>query len=111
MVITGTLKDGNVSKDLSLAARSSATVVILMGVSKLPEIIRFFKKERGNRESIALIQNGSLPHEKMLIGNLGDILEKQTKVRIEAPAIIIIGQVVAEKLQSNPELKDAISQF
>ncbi|WP_373496858.1 uroporphyrinogen-III C-methyltransferase [Aquiflexum sp.] len=111
MVITGTLKDGSISKDLKLAAQTSATVVILMGISKLPEIIRIFKEERGKRESIALVQNGSLPHEKTLIGNLGNILIKQEEARIEAPAIMVIGQVVAERLQPNHELKEAISHL
>lgn len=109
MVITGTLKDGSISKDLSLAARTNATVVILMGVSKLSEIIRIFKEKRGKKESIALIQNGSLPNEKILKGNLGDILEKQKEIGIDAPAIIVIGEVVSEKLQTNHELKEVIS--
>ena len=96
-VVTGTLKDGSVSKDISLAAKSSATIVILMGMKKLSEIVQIFQKHRGNNEPIALIQNGSLENTQMLTSDLKQILEKQRIYRISSPAIIVIGAVVNEK--------------
>jgi uroporphyrin-III C-methyltransferase len=105
MVVTGTLKDGSLSTDIPLAAKTSATVVILMGISKLEQIIPIFQEERGKREPIALIQNGSQTNEKILVGTLGDILEKQQNAKIEAPAIILIGSVVSEKLHDMKKLK------
>ncbi|CCQ70324.1 Uroporphyrinogen-III methyltransferase [Crocosphaera watsonii WH 0402] len=44
-VITGTTKEHKLSNDVALAAKSNATVVILMGMSKLGEIMQLFKKE------------------------------------------------------------------
>ena len=41
-VITGTTKEHKLSKDIALAAKSNATVVVLMGMGKLPEIINSF---------------------------------------------------------------------
>lgn len=108
MVLTGTLRDGSLSADIPLAAKTSATVVILMGISKLKQIIPIFREERGNREPIALIQNGSQTNERILTGTLGDILEKQEKANIEAPAIILIGEVVSEKLPSIQDLQEKI---
>ncbi len=43
--ITGTTSDRKLSADVALAAQSSATVVILMGMHKLPQIIDLFQKE------------------------------------------------------------------
>ena len=44
-VITGTTKSHKMSTDIALAAKSTATVVILMGMGKLDEIVAVFKSE------------------------------------------------------------------
>ena len=49
-VITGTTKEHKLSSDIALAARSNATVVILMGMSKLDEIMACFIKEGKTEE-------------------------------------------------------------
>lgn len=97
-VVTGTLKDGSLSNDLHLAAQSTATIIILMGLKKLPEIIRLFTGHRGQKEPLALIQNGSHFNSKVLISTLGIILEDQKSGQISAPAIIVIGKVVEERI-------------
>ena len=43
-VITGTTSDGKISADIYEAAKTNATVVILMGVHKLNEIAEIFRK-------------------------------------------------------------------
>ncbi|MBD8487982.1 uroporphyrinogen-III C-methyltransferase [Echinicola sp. CAU 1574] len=96
-IVTGTLKDHSTAKDLYFAAQSSATVIVLMGVKKLPEIVNLFKEHRGGEEAIALIQNGSKEDERSIVGNLGSIMDIQAKEKIAAPAIIVIGAVVREK--------------
>ncbi|MCH7400818.1 uroporphyrinogen-III C-methyltransferase [Belliella kenyensis] len=106
MVVTGTLKDGSLSKDIKMAAQSNTTTIILMGINKLDQIIEIFKKERGGDEPIALIQHGSLPQEKSLFGTLSAISDLQKIEQITSPAIIIIGQVVKEKLEHNSYLID-----
>jgi len=96
-VITGTLKDGSLAKDLHLAAQSSATIVILMGLKKLDQIVHLFLGQRGKEEPLAIIQNGSLDHSNCLISTLGGIMDAPTLNEIAAPAIIVIGKVVNEK--------------
>ena len=98
MVVTGTLRNGEISDDISISAKSKATVVILMGIGKLSQIVAKFKKERGGEEPIGLIQNGSLPNQRTLYGQLSNIEELQEKEQIQTPAIIIIGKVISEKL-------------
>lgn len=110
-VVTGTLKDGSLSKDVRSAASSSATVVILMGVKKLHEIVTLFTAIRGKDEPIALIENGSLPQERQLISRLGEVLEIQNKIQINAPAIILIGNVINEKIDIGWVKEEANYQY
>ena len=69
-VITGTTSDHKLSKDVSLASQSSATVVILMGMHKLDEIISIYQKNRTDDLPVAIIQNGTTQNEKKAIGEI-----------------------------------------
>lgn len=95
-VITGTTKDNELSKDVFLAAKTNATVVILMGLSKLKEITEIFLKENKGTTAVALIQNGTLPSQKIALGTIETIVGISEKENIEAPAVIVIGEVVKQ---------------
>ena len=93
-VITGTTKEHKLSNDVTLAAKSSATVIILMGMSKLGEIMELFKQEGKEQTPVAIIQNGTTEHEKIGIGTVASIENKAKEQQLSNPAIIIIGEVV-----------------
>lgn len=93
-VTTGTTSCGELSGDIELAAQSSATVVILMGIGKLTEIIEVFRQHKPDTYPLAIIQNGTLPDEKIICGTLSDIGQKAQENAVSAPAVIIIGEVV-----------------
>jgi len=93
-VVTGTTREGNLSKDMQLAAQSTATVVILMGMKKLELITELFAKHRSAQEPIAIIQNGTRDDEQVGVGSLKTIHEIVVKQQLSSPAIIIIGPVV-----------------
>lgn len=95
-VMTATKRDGSFSEDLKHASRSSATMVILMGIRKLPEIVREVNKYRGSTTPIAVIQNGTMKNERCTISTLHGISEVCDEVDISKPGIIVIGDVVAE---------------
>ncbi|MDO6472917.1 uroporphyrinogen-III C-methyltransferase [Maribacter sp. 1_MG-2023] len=96
-VITGTTKEHRLSTDVALAAKSSATVVILMGMSKLPQIVELFKGEGKAEMPIAIIQNGTRKNEKVGIATIETIAEVVEKEELSNPAIIIIGEVVKHR--------------
>ncbi len=98
-VITGTTKQHQLSNDVALAAKSSATVVILMGMGKLSEIIQLFKAEGKNELPVAIIQNGTTPEEKIGIGTVDTIEEVVAKNNLSNPAIILLGEVVNHRQQ------------
>ncbi|AFL83347.1 uroporphyrinogen-III C-methyltransferase [Belliella baltica DSM 15883] len=108
-VITGTTSSGEISRDIALAAQSTATVVILMGTKKLREIVSFYQQYDRNDLPIAIIQNGTTKEEKLVAGYMDDILIKAENAKIAAPAIIIIGEVVKESYRLKEIYQDVVS--
>ena len=96
-VITGTTKEHKISKDIALAAKSSATIVVLMGMGKLPEIIALFKKEGKLNLPVAIIQDGTTSREKVGIGTVDTILGIVEEQSLSNPAIIVFGEVVKHR--------------
>src|SRR5690606_14899110 len=64
-ILTGSDADGNLSAELKDAARSKATVVVLLGFDKLTEIVAVYQEVGKGRLPAAVIQNGSMPNEKV----------------------------------------------
>lgn len=93
-VITGTTKEHKLSNDVALAAKSSATVVILMGMSKLGEIMALFTSEGRSNTPVAVIQEGTTENEKIAVGTVVTIEELVREQQLANPAIIVIGGVV-----------------
>ena len=94
-VITGTTKDGKISKDIYEAAKTLTTTVILMGLSHLAEIVQIYKTLGKGELPVAVIQNGSLDNERAVVGHIEDIEHQVHVANIGAPAIILIGEVVS----------------
>ena len=110
-VITGTTSDRKLSKDIALAAKSSATVVILMGMSKLSQIVSLFQQESQGETAIAIIQNGTTPQEKTGIGTINTIQEIVLEKNLVSPAIIIIGDVVSDSIKMKVFCKEQKTNF
>lgn len=96
-VITGTTKKHQISSDVALAAKSTATVVILMGMGKLDEIVRIFSGENKQDTPIAIIQNGTRNNEKVGVGTITTIQGIVAEKQLSSPAIIVIGEVVRQR--------------
>jgi len=106
-VITGTTKSHKISNDIAIAAKSTATIVILMGMGKLSEIVNVFTSEGREEETIAIIQNGTTPQEKVGIGKINTIETIVEKQQLSSPAIIIIGEVVKERVELTKVIQEA----
>jgi uroporphyrin-III C-methyltransferase len=105
-VLTGTTKKGEVSADIELAARSNATAIILMGVHQLKQICALYQKYNKGQLSVAVIQNGTLPNERIALGTVDTIADIAQEQAVGSPAIIVIGEVVKE----HPEYLQEISK-
>ena len=93
-VITGTLSETDLNEDLIAAANSGETTVILMGMNKLHLITELFSAFGQGELPVAIIQNGTLPEEKIVIGRVNNIVRKVNREKIGSPAIIVLGESV-----------------
>lgn len=105
-VITGTTKNHLLSEDVAIAAKSTATIVILMGMAKLEEIVKVFSSENKQDTAIAVIQDGTTVNEKVGIGTISTIQQIVEENKLTSPAIIIIGDVVKERVRLTSIYKD-----
>jgi len=98
-VITGTTSNHELSKDVHLASKSNATVVILMGMHKLEEIVAIYKQNRTDDLPIAIIQNGTKDTEQKVVGIISTIVKLVAEYKLSSPAIMVIGEVVKNTSQ------------
>lgn len=94
-VITGTTRKGVISKDINLAAQSSATVIILMGMSYISEIQETFVRFGKSDMPVAIIQNGTMPEEKVGVSDVSGMCRMVEELGLGSPAVIVIGEVAA----------------
>lgn len=83
-------------------ATGIGTLVFLMGVSNLPLIVqKLMEGGRAPSTPVALVRWGTRPEQATLTGQLENIVQKVQEAGFQAPAVIIVGEVVSlrEKLK------------
>lgn len=93
-VLTGTTKDHQLSDDIRVAVRSTATLVILMGMKHLPEIVHLLASAGKAEIPMAVIQNGSTADERVAVGTAETIVAEVERSGLSNPAVIVVGEVV-----------------
>ena len=84
------------------------TLVVLMGVGTLPRITaRLLAAGRGADTPAAAIHRGTTQAEETVVGTLGDIAARAA--RLQAPAVIVIGEAVAFRSLLARSLLDAVA--
>ena len=109
-VATGTTKDGKLSKDIYLAAQSTATIVLLMAMNHLPEIMSVFLNYNRGNTPVAIIQEGCTGRQKMICADVNNICRLAEEHQMSNPSVVIIGDVVLsqQELSGIASLKQAI---
>ena len=83
------------SVDWETLAKSSDTLAILMGQSNLRVIAdALIRYGRAPETPVALVQWGTEPYQRTLVGTLEDIADKAVAAGIGAPAVTVVGDVV-----------------
>ncbi|WP_053372462.1 uroporphyrinogen-III C-methyltransferase [Paenibacillus sp. FJAT-27812] len=83
-----------------LLAHSVDTLAIYMGVSELPAIREeLLKHGKASSTPVALIERGTTPSQRTIIGTLADIHTLALSMKLSNPALIIIGEVVSVREQ------------
>lgn len=76
-------------------AKSVDTIVIMMGLSRIDVICKqLIAGGLGKQTPVAVIQNGTTPQQKILIGTVSNIAKLVKTNKIKPPTNIIIGKVV-----------------
>ena len=80
--------------DWASLARDRQTLAVYMGVRRFPALMQnLIAHGRGADTPIAIIERGSTPEQRVLRGTLGQLVLLAEAHRVEAPALLIIGDV------------------
>jgi len=93
-VVAGHECDGRSDLDWEALARVP-TLVVLMGLSALPDIVARLRAQGAAADTpAAVIASGTLPEQRTVVGTLEEIADLAAAARLEPPATVVIGEVV-----------------
>ncbi|MDL5362963.1 uroporphyrinogen-III C-methyltransferase [Halalkalicoccus sp. NIPERK01] len=85
---------GESAVDWGALAATGGTIVVLMGVGKLPEYTRALREAGMDPETpVALVERGTWPDGRAVVGTLETIVSVRDDEGIEPPAVTVIGGV------------------
>lgn len=88
--------------DWDALAKRIGTLIFYMGAKNLPGVVeRLIHHGRSKDTPIALIQWGTTPAQRTLVGTLDDIVSRARKASFSPPVLIVVGEVVALRRQLN----------
>lgn len=98
--LTGHTKDGKVPLQWDVLVKEQQTLVFYMGLAGLPDICdQLLKHGMSAITPVAVVQQGTTQNQKVVVGSLDRIAALAVEEELQAPTIIIIGEVV--KLQQS----------
>lgn len=84
--------------DWEALAATGGTLVVLMGVGKLPEYTHALRDAGlGAETPVALIERATWPSQRVVCGTLETIIDLRDREGIEPPAITVIGEVASTR--------------
>jgi uroporphyrinogen III methyltransferase/synthase len=87
---------GESGTDWSALARTGGTLVLYMGVRRLPDIVRALAAGGMSLETpAAMVEWGTFPRQRTITAALGTLVDVARREKISAPSITVIGDVVA----------------
>ncbi len=93
--VTGHLKDGSCDLRWADLVAPSQTLVFYMGLVGLPMICQqLIAHGRGADTPAALIQQGTTSNQRVFTGTLADLPELVASQQVQAPTLVIVGEVV-----------------
>lgn len=84
--------------DWSALARFPGTLVVYMGMTRLPALCRTLIREgKPPGTPAAMIQSGTLPRQRAVVATLADLPDRVIEAGIGPPALLVVGDVVARR--------------
>ena len=94
-LVTGQLKNRTSDLNFDELVHPNQTIVFYMGLHTLPELCEQLVAHGKPPETpAAIVSNGTRADQKVLTGTLESLPELQSKEKLPAPALIIVGEVV-----------------
>jgi uroporphyrin-III C-methyltransferase len=87
--------------DLDLATHGSGTIVFYMGLGRME--VTCASLIAGGRRSdtpAAVVSRATRPDQRVVVGTIADIAARARAQAVEAPALLLVGEVVAHRTQS-----------
>ena len=82
--------------DWEVLARLEGTLVLLMGVARLPDLAaQLVAHGRAATTPVAVVERGTLPDQRTTTGTLADIADVAAARGVTSPAVIVVGEVAA----------------
>jgi len=93
--VTGHLKSDNTNLYWPELAAPGQTLVFYMGLLGLADICRtLIEHGRAATTPVALVEKGTLPEQRVLLGDLSSIADIVRQQDVHAPTLLIVGEVV-----------------
>jgi len=100
-IATAHSRDSLDALDWPALAQERQTLALYMGVASLGQLReRLLRHGRDPNTPFALIENGSLPQQRVVVGRLAELPEAAAQHQVQSPALLILGEVagLAERL-------------
>ena len=92
----GLLRPIGTQPDWDALVRSRATLAIYMGMQRLAHIVaRLLAAGLAPATPVAVISQGTLPEQREVRATVATIVPAVARARLQAPALIVVGDVVA----------------
>jgi uroporphyrin-III C-methyltransferase len=90
-------KDGS-AVDWGALAATGGTIVVLMGVGRLPEYTAALREAGMAADTpVALVERATWPDMRVVTGTLADIVDVRDEAGVEPPAITVVGEIAATR--------------
>jgi uroporphyrin-III C-methyltransferase/precorrin-2 dehydrogenase/sirohydrochlorin ferrochelatase len=95
-LVTAHARDSVDTLDWAALAQERQTLAIYMGVGALDRVReRLLAHGRGPHTPFALVEDGSRPEQRVVVGTLAELPDVARRHGVVAPALLILGEVAA----------------
>ena len=95
-LLTAHAQDGDAEHDWATLSQANQTLAFYMGVSGLARLRdNLIAHGRAASTPFALVENGSRPEQRVIAGTLDELPELARRHAVQAPALLVIGEVAA----------------
>jgi uroporphyrin-III C-methyltransferase / precorrin-2 dehydrogenase / sirohydrochlorin ferrochelatase len=94
--------DGAADLNWRSLAAPMQTVVFYMGVVQLPRIVEHLRAHGApDARPVVIVERATLPQQRIVAGSLGNIVGLAQRMQLEAPALLIVGDVASRAARTS----------